>query len=291
MTILQSIAYALVTASTCALVAIGLSLILKTARFFNFAHGATFTVGAYLMFLAQTQLRLGSVLAILTAVAGGALLGVFTELGIFRRVRRRNASSLVLLLSSLGSYVVIQNIVSMIWGDQVRKPQPSVFHADQTFIGIHLTGFQILTVVGAVLVSATVTLMLFRTLFGKAIRAVASDLDLSRATGINHDSLILKLFCFSSALAAFAGALTGLDLSLTPTMGMGPLVTGMAAVIIGGKRPGTGVVCASLALGFSQTFSVWLFGSRWQESAAFFILLAVLLLRPVRYARGIGSSG
>ena len=203
------------------------------------------------------------------------------ELGVFRPVRRRGGSPLVLLLCSLGLYVVLQNMVSMIWGDQLRTPRASPLHSEFTLAGINLTGFQALTILGAVVLSAFVILALSRSLFGKAIRAVASDLELSRIVGVNPDSVILSVLVFSSVLAAFAGALGGLDLSLTPTMGMGPLLTAMAAVIIGGKRPVVGVLVASLALGIAQALSVWLVGSRWQESAAFFILMAVLILRPL----------
>ena len=282
MAILQSIAYVFVTASTCALVAVGLSLTARTARFFNFAQGATFTIGAYLTYLCQVQFKIGILLAVLIAAAGGGMLGLLMELGVFRHVRRRDGSPLVLLLCSLGLYVVLQNMVSMIWGDQLRTPRPSHFYSELTLAGIHLTGFQILTILGAVVLSAFVTLALYRSLFGKAIRAVASDLELSRTVGVNPDSVILSVLVFSSVLAAFAGALGGLDLSLTPTMGMGPLLTGMAAVIIGGKRPVVGVLVASLALGITKALAVWLFGSRWQESIAFFILMAVLLLQPLR---------
>jgi branched-subunit amino acid ABC-type transport system permease component len=231
-------------------------------------------------------------LAVLVAAAGGGLLGVLMELGVFRHVRRKGGSSLVLLLCSLGLYVVIQNMVSVLWGDQLRIPRSSILHTEHVLAGIHLTGFQFLSILGAVVLSALVVLSLYRSLFGKAVRAVASDLELSRTVGISPDSAILSIIAFSSVLAAFAGALAGLDLSLTPTMGIGPLLTGMAAVIIGGKKPIIGVLLASLALGFAQALSVWVLGSRWQESAAFFILMAVLLLRPLgRDQRSVSISG
>lgn len=284
MTIFQAVVYAVVTAATYALVAIGLSLILRTARFFNFAHGATFTVGAYLAFFLHTQLILPAALAIVVAAVGGGLLGALVELGVFRPLRLRSAPPLVSFVCSLGLYVVLQNVVSIVWGDQVRTSRLSMLHGPRDVFGVHVTGVQIVTVGAAGLLSALTYVVLHGTSIGKAIRAVANDSELSRAMGVRSDIVVLFAFVFGSAYASVAGALMGLDLSVLPPMGMGPLMAGMVAVVVGGGKSLSGVLLASLGLGFGQALAVWHFGSRWQDSVAFVILLGALLLRPGRLA-------
>ena len=116
----QLLVNGLIAGSIYALVALGFGLIYSTTRFFHFAHAAIFTTGAYLAY-SGWLLGLSLYIAIPLAVIGTSILGALLEVGVYRPLRRKGASSLILLLASLGLLIVIQNAISI------------------TIIGIHIT--------------------------------------------------------------------------------------------------------------------------------------------------------
>ncbi len=116
----QLTANALIAAGAYCLVAVGFGLIFATTRFFHFAHGAVYAWGAYLAFLFVKVLGLPLVAGAALAVVLCGGLGAAFELGLYRPLRARGASPLVLLLASLGAYVVLQNLISLLFGDQTQ---------------------------------------------------------------------------------------------------------------------------------------------------------------------------
>ena len=101
------------------LVALGFGLIYSTTRFFHFAHGAVYAVGAYLTY-ACWLFGLSLYIAIPLAIIGTSILGALLDIGIYRPLRQRGASSLILLIASLGLFTVIQNLISLVFGDDTK---------------------------------------------------------------------------------------------------------------------------------------------------------------------------
>ena len=270
----------LVAASTLALMAVGFGLIFSTTRFFHFAHAAVYTSAAYLTYCGSAQLGLPLGVAVLLGVAGGVCLGGLMEFGLYRPMRRRSASALTLLIASLGTYVVLQNLISMTWGDDVRMLQSSTVREGIEILGGRITPTSVLAIAVCVTLLAVVTLVLRRTGLGRAMRAVADDAELARIRGIRADRVILATFAIGSGLAAVAGILVALDVNMRPTMGMNALMLAIVAVIIGGVNSIGGIVLGSLLLATAQQVAIWQLGSQWQDAVAFAILLVFLLVRP-----------
>ncbi len=270
----------LVAASTLALMAVGFGLIFSTTRFFHFAHAVVYTGAAYLTYCGSVQLGLPLVIAVLLGVAGGVCLGGLMEVGLYRPMRGRSASALTLLIASLGTYVVLQNLVSMTWGDDVRMLQSSTVREGIEILGGRITPTSVLAIAVCVALLAVVTLVLRRTGLGRAMRAVADDAELARIRGIRADRVILATFAIGSALAAVAGILVALDVNMRPTMGMSALMLAIVAVIIGGVSSIGGIALGSLFLAAAQQVAIWQLGSQWQDAVAFAILLVFLLARP-----------
>ena len=109
----------LIAGTIYALVALGFGLIYATTRFFHFAHGAVYTAGAYLAY-SGWLLGLNLPGAVLLAVIDTPILGAVLEIGVYRPLRRKAASSLILLLASLGLFIVIQNLISLTFGDDTK---------------------------------------------------------------------------------------------------------------------------------------------------------------------------
>jgi branched-chain amino acid transport system permease protein len=112
------------------------------------------------------------------------------------------------------------------------------------------------------------------------MRAVASDSELAKLSGIKSDRIILISFAIGSALAGIAGILVALDVDMTPTMGMNMLLMGVVAMIIGGVGSIRGIVLGSLLLATAQNLAVWYISSQWMDASAFVLLLIFLLFKP-----------
>lgn len=271
----------LIAASTIFLMALGFSLIYTVTRFFHFAHAILFTAGAYFAFVFNVWMGFPLVLAILLAVAATALGGCLLELSIYRPLRRRDGSPLVLLLASLGIYIALQNVISLIFGDDTKTLRSEVVREGLNILGARITPIQLVTVLASVGLMALVLLLLKKTELGKAMRAVASDAELACLSGIESQRIILWTFAIGSALAGVAGILVALDVDMTPTMGMMPLMLGIVALYIGGVGSLPGIAIGAVLLATAQQVAMWYIGSAWQDPVAFLLLLLFLLFRPV----------
>jgi branched-chain amino acid transport system permease protein len=270
----------IVAASTYALVGFGFGLIYKVTRFFHFAHGIVFASGPYFAFLFSVELGLPLSLGILLAIISSTLIGCAMEVVTYRPLRHRGASGLVLLIASLGIYVVLQNIISLVFGDETKSIRFGVVKQGITLFGASVTPVQLITIGVSLALLVTLGLFVRYLRYGKEIRAVANDSDLARISGINSEKVILLTMALGSGLAGAAGILVALDVDMRPTMGLNPLMMGVVVVIIGGVGSIPGVALGAMLLGVAQQLAVWKISSQWQEGIGFVILLVFLLFRP-----------
>lgn len=263
-----------------ALVGLGFALAFRVGGFFHFAHGVVFTAGAYFAFLFNVWLGFPLFISIFSAILCSTVLGSLMEFFPYRPLRRKGASPLVLLLASLGIYVVFQNMISIIFGDDTKSIRSGPVKEGLSMFGARITPIQVLTILISVVLIVVVAILLKKTKIGKAMRAVASDPEQANICGLNSDKIVLVAFALGSALAGVAGILVALDVDMTPTMGMNALMMGIVAVIIGGVDSIIGIVLGALLLGLAQNVVVWYIGSQWQDAIAFAILFVFLLIKP-----------
>jgi len=276
---IQTLLNSIIAGSTFALVALSFAIIYMVCRFFHFAHGAVFAWGGYLAYTAHVHLHTPLLLSAAFGIAMAGVLGVGLDIGVYRVLRRRGATGVVLLLASLGLYVVLQNIISMTFGADTKSLRVSL---NQT---VDFFGGRITIVQGwIILLSASFFLlawaMLRFTKLGKVLRAVSSDPDLAVVIGIDSNKVIPIAFMLGSALAGLAAILISFDTDLTPTMGMNALMIGVVVVVIGGVKSIPGIALAAILLGIAQHFGVWWIGTQWQDTIAFLVLIIFLVFRP-----------
>jgi branched-chain amino acid transport system permease protein len=276
----QLLVNGLIAGSVYCLIALGFALIFQTARFFHFAHGAVYTLGAYFAYLYSTQLGVDRAIAFPLACLSAAAIGVICELSTYKPMRKRKATAQTLLIASLGLYIVLQNITSIVWGDGTKTMRTETVVEGHRFFGVRITDVQIVIMATSVLLTALISLMLSHMRFGKALRALANDPELARLNGINSDAYIMYAFAMGSFLAAVAAIMISFDTDMTPNMGFNALVKGVIAVIIGGSGSLRGAALGGLLLGLSENLGVYWLPSKWQDAIAFVILILFLLFRP-----------
>ncbi len=275
----QLIANSLIAAGTYALVAMGFSLIYGATKFFNLAHGASAAIGGYAAFALLSRFSdMNIALVALVAVLFAGLCGYLLDRIVYVPLRKRRASNMVLLVASLGAFTIIQAVIAMIFTSQFQTLSSSAADTVYTIAGASITQTQLFIFASALGVLVALVLLLKRTMFGKAIRALSDDEEVAKIAGINTEKIIAWTFFIGSAVAGLAGVLIGFDTGIQPTMGLQILLKGVIAAIVGGIGDIYGAVLGALLLGFAENFGIWKISGEWKDSIAFALLILFSLL-------------
>ncbi len=274
----------LLSASLFLMIAYSFSLIYSTTKIFHLAHGGVITLGAYFVFLFAKELFINFSVSVVLSLVLSSLIGVLFEVLVFRKMRKRNVSALVYLIASIGLYIVLQNLISLFFGDNIKIINTSEVTAGNRILGAYITTVQIITILVSIILFIMVTLFLHFTVTGKSIRAVASNPELCSIFGISSNKIILIAFGFASALAATAGILSAMDTDMTPTMGFNLLLYGIVAMIIGGVDSTWGLVGGSLLLAAAQNLGAYYISSQWMNAIAYIILILFLIWKPLGFS-------
>jgi branched-chain amino acid transport system permease protein len=277
--LIQILANGIIYGCAYALVALGFALIYNTTRIFHFAHGAVYTLSAYLFFTVYRQLGYSFILAALFTIVVSALIGILVDQFIYRPLDKRGSSLLIHMLSSLGLYVVIINLIAMIYGNNTKELTLAV-QPIYTLGPVRLTQLQIVIAISFVTAFVIVIIILRRTSLGMTLRAMRDDPLLVSVIGINPQHVRIIVFALGSALAAISAILTGADTGIDPYIGMTMVLTGAVAVIVGGIGIFEGAAFGGLLLGILHSFIALKFSNRWQEAVTFLVLIVFLLFRP-----------
>ena len=261
------------------LVALGFALTYQAARFFNFAHGAFFmlgAMGAYALVDAGAPIGL--------AVPGAALaVGAFAvvcERLVFRRFVLGGEGEINTIVVAIGLASIIRGVSVAVWGPQPRSV-PSLVPGDAvTIFGAVLRRELLVIMVVTAVVAALLFWLLQRTRAGVAMRATADDLPLVGAFGIDVRVVLPAVLLISGILAGVAGALVAPIFKAQPVMDVPMLIKGLAAAILGGLTNPWGALVGGLCLGVIESFGARWGGSSWAEVITYAVILVMLVIRP-----------
>jgi neutral amino acid transport system permease protein len=281
---LQLIINGLAVGSVLALSAIGLTLTYGILRLSNFAHGDYMTLGAYLTWLANTQ-GVNIWLSMLLGAMGtiGAML--LAEFFLWKPMRDRRVSSTTLIIISIGLALFLRNLILLVWGSSNQSYDLPVVRALQ-FGDLRIAYYRIVVIGLTVLAIAAIYFLLQNSKIGKAMRAVADNIDLARVSGINVEQVVLWTWIITGALTALSGGMYGLITAVRPNMGWFLIIPMFASVILGGIGNPYGAIAGALVIGLAQEMSVPLLGSEYKLGVALLIMVLILFVRPQGLFRG-----
>lgn len=271
------VGYGLVTAAVLSLSAVALTLQYAVSRVANLAHGELLTIGAY---GAYEVLQLtGSVpLAALGAAAAGGLAGMAMNVGLIERFAGR--PRIIIVIATLGVSLVLQNVLVIIFGaaNKVYTIAQGSPHHLGPFV---LTGAEILVTVSAAAVATALYLLLQRTKFGKALRAVSDNRELATASGIPAGRVITATWGIAGMIAGFAGFVLAETIgTFTPSLGFGYLLITLTAAVAGGLGRPYGTLVGALLVGLVLELAGAYTNSSYQLAFALGVLVLMLLFRP-----------
>ncbi|WP_373527519.1 branched-chain amino acid ABC transporter permease [Nostoc sp.] len=275
---IQLIVNGIAVGSIIALAAVGLTLTYGILRLSNFAHGDFLTLGAYVTWLINT-IGVNIWLSMILAAAGTVAAMLLSEKLLWSRMRSIRATSTTLIIISIGLALFIRNGIIFIWGGKNQNYNLPVTPALDIF-GLKVPQNQLLVLGLAVLAILALHYLLQNTKIGKAMRAVADDLDLARVSGINVDRVIFWTWVIAGTLTSLGGSMYGLITAVRPNMGWFLILPLFASVILGGIGNPYGAIAAAFIIGIVQEVSTPWLGSQYKQGVALLIMILVLLIRP-----------
>lgn len=277
----QQIANGLFLGAVYALFAIGYTLVFGVLDILNLAHAAIFMAAAFVA-LALTNLGIPILAALPVAMVAAGIMGILLDRVAFAPLRKRNAGTLVPLISSIGVAIIIEAAVRGIFGIDERHYPPTPAASVALHAGpVTFTALDVAIFVTALVLMAVLTYVMRSTTLGRNIRAVAEDRVAAALLGIDLERTIALTFFIASALGGAAGVLVGLQYdSVISGMGDRIELKGLAVIILGGMGSVTGAVIGGFLLGAVETLSIAYIGSEWRDALAFGVMFAILILRP-----------
>jgi branched-chain amino acid transport system permease protein len=299
---LQHIINGLAAGTIYALVALGYTMVYGVLKLINFAHGDVMMVGCYVGYATAFQLGKtaqksfgGVLLVFLLAMAACALIGFLIERFAYRPLREK--PRLTALITAIGISFALSYGFQLDWSTNIGGKEltilpgaaprafPEVIQPNEWLvIGDHdvvIWNWQVISLFIAVALMVGLQFLVFKTRFGRAMRAVSFDHRVAALMGIPTDRVIAVTFMLGSALAAGAGLLYAIkDTTVQPLMGVMVGLKAFVAAVIGGIGHVPGAVVGSLLLGLCEEFIVGYTASSWRDAVAFGFLIVVLLVRP-----------
>jgi len=258
------------------LIALGLSLIFSLGGIVNLAHGAFYAIGAYLTVLLSPHIGFAGTFVAAPVLVG--LLGIAIERLLFRRFYR--ADPILSLLLTFGLAMVAEQGLRMIFGASPLPYAMPDFLRGQLFLGdfIYPKNRLVMLVIAAVAVTLT-WFLIYRTPFGRVVRAGVQNPEMVGALGISLEPYMMAIAAIGVGLAGLAGVLLASIVTIHPAMGQEILTAAFVVVVIGGLGSFWGVVAAALLVGVVRGVTIY-FEPSASEASMYLLMVLVLLFRP-----------
>ena len=281
-TLLQQLINGLSLGSLYALIAIGYTMVYGILRLINFAHGDLLMVAAYVGVMGVGLFSLPWPLAFALAALLTGLLGVLLERGAYRPLRR--APRISLLISAIAASFLLENLALVLAGGRARPfPVPGALAGTLSWGGLFIPRLSLLIPSVTALLLLALFYVVYRTRVGRAMRAIARDLETVSLMGIDVNHIIAFTFLIGSLLAGAGGLMWAMKYpQVNPFMGILPGLKAFVAAVLGGIGNLAGAVLGGFILGLLEIGIVALFPAwaGYRDALAFALLIIILLVRP-----------
>lgn len=266
------------------LVAAGLQVVFGVQKIFNLACGSFYALGAYMgITFVNIFLKAGlpQPLFIIALIAAGlfmALVGPIVERGMLKFIYGRDVHFQLLLTFAI--VLIIEDIIRMSWGSSPQSTKGLyLLYGQVNLLGAIIPVYNLVVIFASLVIAALIGFMLYRTKFGKIIRAAAESSEMSEAFGVNMKSVNLKVFTLGTVLGTLGGALVIPAISAMPDMGVELIVLAFAVVVIGGLGSIKGAFVGALVVGIIKSLAIS-FYPELEIFVIYLIVIGVLVYKP-----------
>ncbi|MGH3216028.1 MAG: branched-chain amino acid ABC transporter permease [Trebonia sp.] len=276
--ILQAIVDGVLVGGVYALMAVGLTLIFGVLDIINIAQGVLVILGAYLSYSLSTKAHIDLFVGLAITIPAMFIIGVVIHWAFIRRLRGTERTSMTLLVTYAVA-LIIEGILYKIYGaDDVS------LNAWYTTQSVHVLGFYLpwIFVFGfilAVVLVALIYALLYRTRFGRSVRATMQDETAARLVGIDVNRVAALTFGIGVAVTAVGGMVFGATNAFSPNSGYDLISRLLAIIILGGLGSVGGALAASVfMITLESVVTIWY--PTWAIVVFYAALVLVLLIRP-----------
>jgi branched-chain amino acid transport system permease protein len=260
-----------------ALIAMGLSIIFGLMDIINFAHGAYYTIGAYVALTVMGFVD-NFWIALIVVPAALMIIGFFVEFVFLRPLYGKNP--VFSLLLNFGVMLGIIQVIRLVWGVAYRPFSPPDALSGSVYLGFsHFSVYRIFVVSVCIGLAILVWLLLKKTSVGMTVRAAVDKRDMVKALGINVSAVFTLVFGIGVALAGLAGALAAPFIAVFPEMGLQILIESFVVVVIGGMGSFRGSIVAGIIVGEIMALTT-LWYPEMSQVAVYVFMAVFLLTRP-----------
>jgi len=273
---LQILVNSIISGLILAMVAVGFHIIFKATGIFHIAHGGIYVAGAYFFYWISPLI--GIIIGLLITIVFSILLGLIIEKIVYRPLSRKANSVNITLISSLGVYIIMVNLIALVAGNETKLLSNEI--SESISLGnIILTRPQFYQVLFSVPVLCLFIAFLFNSGIGLKIRAVSNNPLLARVVGIKIQKIRYFVFGSGSMMAVLASILRTYDTGIDPYSGMTITLSSAVVVIIGGAYSIYGTVIAAFLLAIIQNYTEYFLSAQWKDPVTFAALILILLWR------------
>jgi branched-chain amino acid transport system permease protein len=276
---LQLFFFGIVNGSIYSLLAIGFGIVYRGTGIFHIAFAGIYTLSSYFLFLFYRIFNFPLYISIFISLIFTILIGLLIEKFIYKEFYKRNSSKGAIFIASLGIYIVIENLIALLFGNEVKVLSPGV-EPSYTIFKITFTRIEIIQLLASILICFLFYLAVKNFTLMKAIWGMGDEPELLRIIGLPLFKLREYVFIISSFFAGVASILKGLDVGITPHIGMDALLIGVVAIIVGGVDSFKGWIFGSFLIGEIESLIIIKLSHRWAPLATFLLLVLFILLRP-----------
>ncbi len=262
-----------------ALMAVGLTLIFGVLDIINVAQGILVVIGGYLSYALSVHLHIDLFLGLLITTPAMFLLGLIIHTAVIRPLRGGERASMS-LLACFAVAIICEGALYWIFGPNVVTLSASYVNSSIKVANFYISDIYLYCFALAVVLVAAIYLLLYRTRFGRAVRATMQDPVAARLVGIEINRVAALTFGIGVAVTAAGGMAYGATSGgFSPNSGYDLISRLLAIVILGGLGSiGGALVAAVFMITVESLVDIW--SPNWAVVVFYAALVIVLTFRP-----------
>ncbi|OHY83081.1 ABC transporter permease [Marinobacter sp. AC-23] len=260
---------------------IGFQLTFGVLHVIDFAVGGWAMLGGYAAYWLVALAGIDPFISIFLVFVLFALIGRAVGPLIYHvRTSRYARPDLMALAFTFGLFLLMRGGALWLWSYNSRNVE-SVFSGEFLTVGpVTIPVLRLSAFLMALLISLGVFLLLYRTRFGMAVRAVAQNRDHAGLMGVDVKRVSAYVYGLYTGITASAGVLIATIYSVNPSVGVRYTLFAFFVAVLAGLGSVGGVLIAGLALGLMESVVSTYVGTRYSLLVVFGVLFLVLLIAP-----------
>ena len=281
---MQLIINILITFSIYLLLSAAFSLSYSIDKFFNITYAGIIVISIYLTSLINQTLGTNFFFSFLCSIIVTIAINHLFVQFLYLPLKERSSNPYVLLIASMGIYIIIIGIIGLAFGYESIFLFPEKNIKSLEIFSGSISLVQLITIMVCILFFVIIFYVYTSTSLGSRIRAISSNNKLAVNFGIDAGKYSLIVNACAAFLFAIVGILIGMDTGATPSIGFNLLLYGIIVMIIGGTGNLLYLALASILLSTIQHLSAYYFDTKWMDTIAYIILILFLIWEPLGFS-------